>query len=294
MTIAIFGYVSRDIVSKQHLAETTQKIGGKAYYSGVCLANLGEPTVAFVYTDTQSDDLLQQMSTPNLKIFNFNSSKTPCYENVFLDKSLNKRQFKTKLSSDFCWKESLLTPEMKILLADCSYIHLAPTGLAELPPPFVSYLKQNFSARISADLDFIVKQVDEEGKIKVEDFSLVAKILAHLDLVLISQEDIHLIPGESEQESMYALAKMGPPEIVLTKGSSGAIIYSQAHQQFYILPAVAPKQLVDATGAGDTYIAAYLAKRKNHSIEESGTFAATITSLKLAKTHAYGGQHHQP
>ena len=44
MPIAIFGYISRDTVHTESDGKKVSKIGGKAYYSGVCLANLGEPT----------------------------------------------------------------------------------------------------------------------------------------------------------------------------------------------------------------------------------------------------------
>ena len=57
MPIAIFGYVSRDVVITRHNNQSIEKIGGKAYYSGVCLANLGEDTSIFIPLEEQSQDL---------------------------------------------------------------------------------------------------------------------------------------------------------------------------------------------------------------------------------------------
>ena len=48
------------------------------------------------------------------------------------------------------------------------------------------------------------------------------------------------------------------------------------------------EEVVDTTGCGDTYMAAYVSHRlKNCSIEESGNFASRIASEKLKRSGHY-------
>jgi sugar/nucleoside kinase (ribokinase family) len=58
------------------------------------------------------------------------------------------------------------------------------------------------------------------------------------------------------------------------------MIYSEG--KFHNIPAYVPKQVIDATGCGDTYMAGYLFKREQGcSIDESGRFAAAMATLKI-------------
>jgi sugar/nucleoside kinase (ribokinase family) len=54
---------------------------------------------------------------------------------------------------------------------------------------------------------------------------------------------------------------------------------------YYDIPAYAPREVVDATGCGDTYMTGYLYRRAlGDSYEQAGKFAAAMSTLKLEKT----------
>ena len=56
------------------------------------------------------------------------------------------------------------------------------------------------------------------------------------------------------------------------------------------IPAYAPKEVVDATGCGDTYVLGYLYMRnKGASYEEAGCFAAAMSTIKLEKSGPFSG-----
>lgn len=68
--------------------------------------------------------------------------------------------------------------------------------------------------------------------------------------------------------------------VLITLGSLGSIIYAEG--TFHKIPAYPPKDIVDATGCGDTYATGYLYMRnKGASYEEAGCFAAAMSTLKL-------------
>ncbi len=90
---------------------------------------------------------------------------------------------------------------------------------------------------------------------------------------------------------MQAASKLvdwGVNEVLLTLGSGGSYIYSEG--QLYVISAFKPKQVVDATGCGDTYMAGYLYKRlQGASAPEAGRYAAAMCTLKLEASGPFNG-----
>lgn len=71
----------------------------------------------------------------------------------------------------------------------------------------------------------------------------------------------------------------GVKEVLLTFGSMGSIIYDGS--TFHKIPAYIPKEVVNATGAGDTYMTGYLYKRaKGASIEEAGRLRGSYDNIE--------------
>ena len=233
MPIAIFGFISRDIITKSYSSEKIEKIGGKGYYSGLCLANLGESVSVFFPIGPNSEDLIQQAKTEKLTLFSFSAAETPVYENFYLDTSLNNRIFKAKVNSKFIFNSSLFTPEMISNLKKCSFIHLAPTSINQVPIELIQFFKKEFKAVLSIDLDYIIKNVDENGEAKLESWEMVKEVISYMDIVMLSKEDFFSLSEESEEAFLKSIADIGPTEVILTKGSQGAIIYSSEEECFY-------------------------------------------------------------
>ncbi len=98
--------------------------------------------------------------------------------------------------------------------------------------------------------------------------------------VLTGQKDAH--------EGARYLAGLGVPEVIITLGSEGSLIFTQ--DTFHRIPAFKPKAVVDATGCGDTYMAGYLSKRvKGAPVEESGEFGAAMATLKIGSFGPFSG-----
>lgn len=88
------------------------------------------------------------------------------------------------------------------------------------------------------------------------------------------------------------MAEWGVKEVLLTLGSLGSIIYAEG--TFYKIPAYPAKNVVDATGCGDTYSMGYLYMRnKGASYEEAGCFAAALSTIKLEKSGPFSGTEEQ-
>jgi sugar/nucleoside kinase (ribokinase family) len=77
-------------------------------------------------------------------------------------------------------------------------------------------------------------------------------------------------------------------EVLITRGSDGAVIYGPGAP--ISIAAVPPRRTVDATGCGDTYLAAYLACRlASADLRECGEFAAAAAAINLETFGAFHG-----
>ena len=79
------------------------------------------------------------------------------------------------------------------------------------------------------------------------------KALKYIDILKVNEHEAEVLTGFKDPEkAAKQLAQWGVKEVLLTLGSLGSLIYAEG--KFYKIPAYAPKEVVDATGCGDTYV----------------------------------------
>ena len=105
--------------------------------------------------------------------------------------------------------------------------------------------------------------------------------LKYIDILKVNEHEMEVLTGQTDiKQAALQLAEWGVKEVLITLGSLGSIIYAEG--TFHKIPAYPPKDIVDATGCGDTYATGYLYMRnKVASYEEAGCFAAAMSTLKL-------------
>ena len=80
-------------------------------------------------------------------------------------------------------------------------------------------------------------------------------VLRHVSVLKLSEEEAHTVAGEELDED--ALGSLGVPEVVVTLGSRGSLVLAEGQLERV------PARPVDGdpTGAGDSFLAAYLVSR---------------------------------
>ena len=113
--------------------------------------------------------------------------------------------------------------------------------------------------------------------------------LQYIHFLKVNEHDMEVLTGLSDpHEAARKLHEWGVKEVLVTLGSMGSLIYDGT--DFYRIPAYKPRQVVDATGCGDTYTIGYLYQRvSGASIEEAGRFAAAMSTLKIEKSGPFCG-----
>lgn len=113
--------------------------------------------------------------------------------------------------------------------------------------------------------------------------------LKYIDILKVNEHEVRDISGETNLlAGARRLLEWGVKEVLLTLGSLGSYVVTK--DETIEIPAFAPREVVDATGCGDTYVMSYLYKRVHGcNIKEAATFAAAVSTIKLEHVGPFTG-----
>ena len=113
--------------------------------------------------------------------------------------------------------------------------------------------------------------------------------LRYVDILKVNEYEIEVLTGEPDQHrACEMLAQWGVREVLLTLGSYGSVVYVDG--QFFDIPACEPLRIVDATGCGDTYVMAYVLRRRlGDTPEQAARIASAVASIKLEASGPFLG-----
>lgn len=78
------------------------------------------------------------------------------------------------------------------------------------------------------------------------------KVLERIDVLMINEQELRELTGSwNTLASAKQVSEMGPKSVVIKRGEYGFVLYSE--KKFFILPAFPVEEVVDPTGAGDTF-----------------------------------------
>jgi len=114
--------------------------------------------------------------------------------------------------------------------------------------------------------------------------ALIFDAIARCDLCLPSLDDLQTLTGLSDPDALVDhCLRLGARRVALKLGAAGALV-ADAHERHRIAPH--PCRPVDATGAGDTFGGAFVARRlAGDDLRTAGAYAAVAAALS---TEGYG------
>jgi ribokinase len=86
--------------------------------------------------------------------------------------------------------------------------------------------------------------------------SKLKETISRADMLFLNQKETKMLTGMEPSLGAKFLVEMGVPMVILTRGQEGATLYTQ--KEIIVSPAMETRVL-DTTGAGDTFPAAFLA-----------------------------------
>ena len=153
---------------------------------------------------------------------------------------------------------------------------LTPLNSNDFPIETLNFLK-SFDVPIYISLQGFLRFMDEDDSMVLKLSDDLNHILDISDAIFMDEREFDILKNEKIEGS----------NLIITNGSKGSRIIDVDGESIKI-NAQKCDNIVDATGCGDTYMAAYIsALLNNKSLKDSGDFASSVASEKLKNFGPY-------
>lgn len=271
MTVVLIGPITKDLVVVG--GQKSHRVGGATYYQSFVFEKYFPDYLAIVNC---LDESLIDEFPDNSKVRTILKDNTHYFINEYPDKDdLDIRHQLSNFADIPILKEDLVD----ILPEDIDGFVINPLNRNDFPAETIEYLK-SFNVPVFMSIQGFLRipfnKVNENYTIKLDKFDELDDILSNVTAIFLDEEEANLINLDCDVD-----------EIVITDGSRGSRIISGDEIK---IGAVECGPIVDATGCGDTYMAAYISQRlSSKSPEQAGKFASLISSKKLTNKGPFNG-----
>ena len=276
--ICCIGHITKDKIITPR--QTVYMAGGTSFYFSYAFSHLPQNVSFQLVTKLGEGEMksVEDMRQVGIDVQVYPSRHTVYFENKYGENQNDRTQRVLERADPFT------VDEMREVNA--GVYHLGSLLSEDFSTEVVKYLSTK--GRISIDAQGYLREVRGE-KVYPIDWAEKREILAHTDIIKVNEHEMEVITGLTDpRAAAKCLAEWGVKEVCVTLGSEGSIILAEG--KFYDIPAYEPKEIVDATGCGDTYSAGYLwCRAQGMGFEESGKFAAAMCTLKLEHSGPFDG-----
>ncbi|MCC9261731.1 MAG: PfkB family carbohydrate kinase [Methanobrevibacter woesei] len=281
MTLVVLGPATEDIIIKNGMKES--KVGGATFFQ------------AFVY-EALNIDYLAIVNLSNLDIIDKFPDKNKVIAllkedtHFFINEYPNEDNLDLRVQLSNFANIPILVDELKPILDKIDKIDafvINPLNQYDFPRETMDYLK-NFKVPIYLSIQGFLRKKDplenDDGYngILLDKNSNIQAIVNDTSGIFLDENEFHIMFEDND----FSSCNVG--EIIVTNGSKGSRIISNINDNEIIIEPVEQMYIVDSTGCGDTYMAAYISKKlEAKSSLEAGNFASLIASEKLSSDGPY-------
>ncbi|MFO7774380.1 MAG: PfkB family carbohydrate kinase [Candidatus Hydrogenedentota bacterium] len=164
-----------------------------------------------------------------------------------------------------------------------------PTAARQSPFLFLANIHPALQLEVLEQSKATFKGLDTMNLWIESELDQLKKVLAQVDALIVNDSEVELFTGERNlMKGARAIEKMGPKTVVIKKGEHGCLLVQG--DQLFIVPAFLLDEVVDPTGAGDSFAGGfmgYLAQQGDTSFESlkkaivHGTVVASFTCEKF-------------
>lgn len=258
--------------------------GGTSYYFSHGIRHLKDTRNYKLITALAPSEYkaVEDLRAKGIQVEVLPSRKTVYFENIYGENQDDRKQ-RVLAKADPFTVEELKDEEAK-------FFHLGSLLSDDFSLDVVKLLSGK--GKLAVDAQGYLREVRGE-QVYPTDWKDKRDALKYIDILKVNEHEAEMLTGFKDfKQAALQLAEWGVKEVLLTLGSLGSIIYAEG--TFYKIPAYPAKNVVDATGCGDTYSMGYLYMRnKGASYEEAGCFAAALSTIKLEKSGPFSGTEEQ-
>ena len=250
---------------------TVHMPGGTSFYFSHAIRNLKDINYTLVTAIAESEmAVANDLQSKGIDVKVMPSKHSVYFENIYGENQDNRTQRVLAKADPFTvdYLEDI----------DARIYHLGSLLADDFSLDVIRFLSQK--GLVSVDSQGYLREVKEQNVYAV-DWTEKKEALQYIHFLKANEHEMEVLTGYDDVAmAAKQLYDWGVKEVLITLGSMGSVIYDGT--TFHKIPAYKPKEVVDATGCGDTYMTGYLYKRaKGAGIEESGRFAAAMSTLKI-------------
>ena len=250
---------------------TVHMPGGTSFYFSHAIRNLKDINYTLVTAIAESEmAVANDLRSKGIDVKVMPSKHSVYFENIYGENQDNRTQRVLAKADPFTvdYLEDI----------DARIYHLGSLLADDFSLDVIRFLSQK--GLVSVDSQGYLREVREQNVYAV-DWTEKKEALQYIHFLKANEHEMEVLTGYDDVAmAAKQLYDWGVKEVLITLGSMGSVIYDGT--TFHMIPAYKPKEVVDATGCGDTYMTGYLYKRaKGAGIEESGRFAAAMSTLKI-------------
>lgn len=258
---------------------TTHMPGGTSYYFSHAIRQFPDIDFTLVTALAESEmKVVDELRRHQVNVSVMPSKYSVYFENIYGENQDNRTQ-RVLAKADPFSVDFLQDIEAKIY-------HLGSLLADDFSTEVIRYLAGK--GQVSVDSQGYLREVRDKNVYAV-DWPEKRDALQYIHYLKANEHEMEVLTGFSDVKSAAKqLYDWGVKEVLITLGSMGSVIYDG--NSFTRIPAYKPKEVVDATGCGDTYMTGYLyCRAKGQSIEEAGRFAAAMSTRKIEASGPFQG-----
>lgn len=270
--VCVIGHVVRDINTVGGRQRPPQP-GGTAYYASMVYHSLGLRTATVTTVAAEDDALLAQMRAAGITIFNSPGAVTTAFHNDYAPDNPDLRTQRVSAHAEPLHMMRMDTfPEAEIY-------HLGPLIDGDIDVSIARACADR-AALVAADAQGWVRCV-EDGAVEAVRGADAAAQLAYINVLKADLDEILSLTGKSNlADAVGDLTSTDLSDVVVTMASRGSAVFGRGRMVAF--DAVPPRAVRDATGCGDTYLAAYLQRRRgSDQLETCAAFASVAASMNI-------------
>lgn len=270
--VCVIGHVVRD-VNTIGGNEYGPSPGGTAYYSAVVYASLGLSTAVITKVARPDEDaLLGGLRRAGVEVFNLAAERTTVFRNYYAPGNSDIRMQHVDARAGGIFLEDL--PPVGTRL-----VHIGPLTKEDVDPSVIRHYAKR-GAMVALDAQGLTRDV-VGGEVVASRNPGLGAFLRHVDVFQADDEEILTFTGlSSVAEAVARVRADGAGTVIVTMASRGSLVFGP--EGMLRVPAVPPRRRLDATGCGDTYLAAFMSRRlRGGRTAECASFAAVAASLNI-------------
>ena len=250
---------------------TVHMPGGTSFYFSHAIRNLKDINYTLVTAIAESEmAVANDLQSKGIDVKVMPSKHSVYFENIYGENQDNRTQRVLAKADPFTvdYLEDI----------DARIYHLGSLLADDFSLDVIRFLSQK--GLVSVDSQGYLREVREQNVYAV-DWTEKKEALKYIHFLKANEHEMEVLTGYDDVAmAAKQLYDWGVKEVLITLGSMGSVIYDGT--TFHKIPAYKPKEVVDATGCGDTYSAGYLYKRlQGATPTEAGKFAAAMCTIKL-------------